>query len=445
MDNKIGISLAIFVAMAAAWPLSPALAAEMAVLQTPSQGEAADYRKRAAALIQTEKFQDAYDLLLKGQTGNKNDVETNFLIAQAAFGLDRVEEAIERYQKILVTNPNLPRVRLELARGYAANQQNDLARQELNAVMASNPPQAVGENIQKFLAALDSQKEWTVRASLGYLYDSNVNAGPAATSVLMFGVPFTLAATSQPNHDSAITANVSASHVKPFSRAFAWQSDVALNHTDYNSLKSFNSDVISLSSGPSWKDSRYVFSLPVLIDHVEIGHNRYSESYGISPQAQFAFSQTLVFSGSLTLQDKSYASSPDRDGGVWSANGGLKVNLSEISFLQAGYRHTEEDAKQTFLTNHSDAINVGYYTMLPEGFALFVQPSASLVKYNEKEAAYDKAREDAQYTVNVNLSKNIGNTGFAFAFGYTYTRNDSNLEMFDYKREQVSAQISKVF
>jgi len=113
-------------------------------------------------------------------------------------------------------------------------------------------------------------------------------------------------------------------------------------------------------------------------------------------------------------------------------------------FIQPGYRHTEEDTRKPYLDNKSDAVNIGFYAGLPKDFALYIQPSISWNKYEEKEAAYERARDDIQYVVNVNLSKGIGK-GFSAALGYTYTRNDSNLTIYDYKRNQVTFQVSKSF
>jgi len=76
--------------------------------------------------------------------------------------------------------------------GYTANGQMNEAKKEFNAVLATNPPQVVGENIKRFLEMIEAQKNWYARVSVGFLSDSNVNAGPVAKSVLILGVPFEL-------------------------------------------------------------------------------------------------------------------------------------------------------------------------------------------------------------------------------------------------------------
>jgi len=149
-------------------------------------------KETAYSLVNKGKFKEAYDLLLKDYPENKDDIEVNFLLGMSTFKLRKFDEAIKYYQIILNKDPDAHRVRLELARAYTANGQMNEAKKEFNAVLATNPPQVVGENIKRFLEMIEAQKNWYARVSVGFLSDSNVNAGPVAKSVLILGVPFEL-------------------------------------------------------------------------------------------------------------------------------------------------------------------------------------------------------------------------------------------------------------
>jgi len=405
---------------------------------------AAELKKSANMLLTNGKFKEAYDLLNKNYNDFKDDLDINFLLGQCAFELQKFDEAIKHYRFILSKDPSAHRVRLELARIYTANGQLKEAKKEFQAVLATNPPAVVGENIKKFLNMIEAQKNWYARVSVGYIYDSNVNAGPKVNSALMFGVPFELSNDAKERSASGTLTSLSFGYILPVSKSFAWQSDFALNQTAYFRYTEFNSDQYSLSTGPSLKNTTWAVSMPVIFDYTDIGSDRYSYALGISPQIQYALSQSIILAASWTGQSKYYYTSKDRTGTVWSANGSLRFNISPTMFIQPGYRHTEEDTQKAYLDNKSDAINIGIYTALPKGFALYVQPSMSWNKYKEKEAAYDHARDDLQYVVNANLSKDLCK-GFSLALGYTYTRNDSNLEIYDYTRDQMTFQVSKAF
>jgi tetratricopeptide (TPR) repeat protein len=403
-----------------------------------------NFKKQALEYLEQEKFQEAYDVLFRCYESNKDDIETNFLLGQACFGMKKFDDTIKYYDFILSKSPELHRVRLELARAYFEKGQYKEAKKEFEAVLATKPPPVVGQNIQRFLDMIEAHKPWTARVSAGYVYDSNVNTGPTADSVLLFGIPFELAKDLKEKSDSGYAASLFLGHVLPVSRKFAWQSEFSFSHTGYNRYTDKNADILSLSTGPSLRGDNFAFSFPFILEHTEIGSDNYSDAFGVSPQLQFSLTKKLILSPSLTLQKRQYAANPDRTGTVWSASGLLRYNIGDNSFVQAGYRHTEEDTKRAYLDNKSDSVNIGFYSGLPYGFSVFIQPGISWNTYRESEAAFDRARDDLQYTINTNLSKSLGK-GWNITLGYTYTRNDSNLAIYDYKRNQFIISTSKTF
>lgn len=411
-----------------------------------------DYRKLAASLMALGLPQEAYDLLAENLKKNPDDIEARFLMGLALIELDRPDEAIPVLEKLLKQNPKLPRVRLELARAYAANSQFEQARAEFRAVKALNPPTAVGENIDKFLAALDAQKFWGARLSFGFLHDDNVNAGPSSASVLAFGVPFTLDNASLPRHDSGWSMAASLNHVYPRSRRFAWQTTVAYSRTDYTKISDFDSDNVSVSTGPSWRLPKVVISLPLIYDYMRLGGDGYSGAWGLAPQAQYPLDNRITLEGGAVLQTREYYNTTsattrsDRNGGVISANAGLRYSLDETSFVQAGYRLTREDTRKAYLDFTGHSVFATYYKGLPHGLTLVVQPSIARNAYDEKEAAFPEAkRKDVIYTLNINLAKELNKKGLSLALGYTYTKSDSSLALYSYDRNQVTLQLVGVF
>jgi tetratricopeptide (TPR) repeat protein len=418
------------------------------------KGEAAaeDYRKLAAQLIALGLHQEAYDLLAQNLKKNPKDVETRFLMGLALIDLDRPDEAIPILENLIKQNPKLPRVRLELARAYAANSQFEQARAEFRAVKALNPPTAVGENIDKFLAALDAQKFWSARVSVGFVHDDNVNAGPGSSSILAFGVPFTLDNASLPRHDSGWSVAASLNHVYPRSRRFAWQSTAAYSRTDYRKISEFDSDNVSISTGPSWRLPKAVVSLPLVYDYMRLDGDRYSGAWGLAPQAQYPLDNRMTLDGGVVLQTREYYNTAtattrsDRNGGVISANAGLRYSLDETSFVQVGYRLTREDTRKAYLDFTGHSVFATYFKGLPHGLTLVVQPSVARNAYDEKEAAFPEAkRKDVIYTLNINLAKELNKKGLSLALGYTYTKSDSSLALYSYDRNQVTLQLVGVF
>lgn len=406
-------------------------------------------RSEAVRLLEQERPDAAYRLLKPLHERDEGDIGTAFLLGQAAMLSNRPAEAVTLYQAILVRDPNLPRVRLELGRAYAALGEAEKARNEFHAVLAANPPRAVGDNIRAVIESIPSQKRWNVRLSGGYLYDSNVNAGPMNGSVLMFGLPFLLSRDSLKRSDSGYTFSLGASHQLPLDGSLALQTDVQYNRTDYTTLDQFNSDIFSLSTGPTWRQGGNIFSLPLLFENVLIGQQRFSTAVGIAPQVLLPVTGRLFVNAAMTGQAKDYhVSEGVRDGTLWSASTGARYYLGQSTFLQATYRHGEENTREEYIDNRSNGLSLAFHAALPAGFSFYLSPGATKTRYAAQEQAFDARRRDTLYTLTANLAKEFkstGNAAVSVAIGYTYSHNDSNLTLYEYKRNQISAQISATF
>jgi len=108
---------------------------------------------------------------------------------EAAFqeGLQALEggesdRAIRIFRGILAARPDLPRVRLELARAYFQARQWERSRREFFAVLSGNVPTNVKTRIIAYLRAIDARRGFDWDLSVGFTtspqsardYDSNI-------------------------------------------------------------------------------------------------------------------------------------------------------------------------------------------------------------------------------------------------------------------------------
>ena len=224
------LTLAMLLTWGYVLPIQAQSAPAKPAVQAAKPANSTALRKKAVTLLNAGKFAEAFDLLKAAQTDFPDDLDVRFLLGQAALELNQPGEAAAQFEAMLAANPNLPRVRLELARAYTAQKKFSEAREQFNQVMASNPPPAVGDNIQKFLEMIEAQRPWHARVSLSFLSDSNVNTGPGSPSVLT-GAPTSQTVTGRA--DTAWNLVGSLNHVHVVDNRLAWQSDASLNFLDY--------------------------------------------------------------------------------------------------------------------------------------------------------------------------------------------------------------------
>ena len=72
-----------------------------------------------------------------------------------------LDVSIAAFQAILAANPELTRVRLELARAFFLKGQDGLARRHFERVLAGDVPAPVVANVNRFLAEIRARRRWS--------------------------------------------------------------------------------------------------------------------------------------------------------------------------------------------------------------------------------------------------------------------------------------------
>jgi tetratricopeptide (TPR) repeat protein len=160
------------------------IAAQPASAQTPAA-------QPTPAAADKGDLQKQYDAAFQEMLRQPANLDVLFKFATLASQTGDLEGAISALERMLLINPNLPRVRLELGVLYYRLNSYEVAREFLQGALKSpNVPTEVRARAEQFIAQIDNQQ----RAShfhgelfLGMRYQSNANLGPATSSVQLFG------------------------------------------------------------------------------------------------------------------------------------------------------------------------------------------------------------------------------------------------------------------
>ena len=104
-----------------------------------------------------------------------------FWLGTCAVETGNLQVAIDQFNKMLQIDPDLHKIRLELAIAYFSEGRHDDLLREVERIQAGDAPPMVKENAQKLLAALDEGDEqisWFLQLSQGILFDDNASTGP---------------------------------------------------------------------------------------------------------------------------------------------------------------------------------------------------------------------------------------------------------------------------
>jgi Uncharacterized enzyme of heme biosynthesis len=144
-----------------------------------------------ATAVAKSDLERQYDEAFQEMMRKPADLDVLFKYASLASQTGDLEGAISALERMLLIDPNLPRVRLELGVLYYRLKSYQVAQTYLEGALKSpNVPPDVRSRAEQFLAQIVSQQQashFHGEAFFGVRYQSNANLGPATSSVRLFG------------------------------------------------------------------------------------------------------------------------------------------------------------------------------------------------------------------------------------------------------------------
>lgn len=123
-------------------------------------------------------------------------IEAGFEAGLRALASGDAPRAIRLFRAILAEHPDLPRVRLELARAYFVARQWEDSRREFFVVLSGGVPATVKANILRFLQQIDARRgfDWTLSLGLATSPEAarQYDTDKVKVNVLGVPLPFTL-------------------------------------------------------------------------------------------------------------------------------------------------------------------------------------------------------------------------------------------------------------
>ncbi len=178
--------------------LSLALALGFAALAAPSSAQPADkLLTEAQQLLAAGNPKQAFVLLAPAQTRYTDNQEFDYLLGLSALDSGKIDDAIIALERVLARDAKNAGALMELGRAYFASGSLDLAEATFNQLRLNNPPAPAAQAIERYLQAISQRRAAGKRsvhawgeASLGY--DSNITGVPSdftAAVVSAFNIP----------------------------------------------------------------------------------------------------------------------------------------------------------------------------------------------------------------------------------------------------------------
>lgn len=439
---------------------TPALAAKPLTAEQISVYESADEGQRVHFLIERAKMgqRELVERLLQHYPLQGPHAVNRTLYIQ---GLNLETQgdltgAAEKYRAALARDPTLTLVRMQLAQCLEKLGQDDSAKHHIQLLEAEAPNEDVSNALRSFMDRIDAKRPLTFSGFVSLAPSTNINNGSSHTKVYTpaFGsdVYFDINATDQKQSGIGLATGLSAGYSKRLGNHLeaVLAADVSGNIYADGSNKS-----ASLSQSLEMRyhlNNGYVgvgavadqsfFAKPneVLASH--LGYR----SFGPRVSMLRFIGDHNVLHASALYEWRDYAGSTILDGTAFLSEASFNHGINSTFNVTLAGGYDKINSNQKNLSYKTYFAGFGTYKELPYGVTVNANAQARFSTFDEQNLIFMKTREDQRYIGTVTLTKrDLNLKGFAPALSYSYTRNVSNIELYDYDDHALNFSLTKDF
>ena len=376
----------------------------------------------------------------------------------------KIYESIKIFETMLGNQPQLGRVRLELAVAYHRASQYEAALKQFTTVLDDpETPESVRLAILAYLGQLksdqqaqESRHDFSYFIKAGLIHNSNINSTPGSGQFDFTGARITTGPEiSSLGADIMLTASHRYSKKSPLNIAgaatrFEWQSQLSLESNRYEETNEFNIDVISLSTGPAFiSPGRWSSLANIRLDQIYLGNESLATFTSFNPVVMFDFGNYngLTLEASYLSRNYDQAIDAGRESDELSYGAGYNTLFSNLtSGYEIGFRIYDNDAELEEFSYDRVEIYVGAFTSLSEQANIYANVNTQSFEYKAPEFFSNIVRDETENYLALGYNRDFSESflkGWTMNIELALTDNDSNVDSFDYDRTLISVNWSK--
>lgn len=408
----------------------------------------------AGAATSEQSYQDALEEML-GDVGNP---AKSFAFVKAAIEVGDVRGAVAALDRMLLINPGLANIQLELGVLYLRYGNADLGRYYIDrALQAPNVPRVVRERAEALLAGSGGGRSFLRGVlSLAAHYESNANEAPASSEVVGRNpftgqdVIFELAPDSLEQSDNFFDLTAGLTHTYAFegNGGHSFETNLLLYGSKYDELSDLDFALVSLDVGPALRIGGSL-DAPLVLRPFAVGSydlldgEHYLSAYGGGLELRIQANVRTYSYVKLEYSNQEFYDTPtqfvsDRSGDYLSARAGIVRQLGRMLQLNADVAVEQGDADTEYqsFTRYGGGVGAklffGHGGTLPP-WSLGLAARARTAEYDAPDPQVsarlvrDDTRYDAILTVDVPLSRAL-----LLSMRGNYTDNESNVPNYEF-------------
>lgn len=408
----------------------------------------------ARALIEQNRFAEALEILKPLALEDRPDLtDVRFLLGLAASRgsqePDVTDEeqtkllnlAIAAFRSILIHQPDLVRVRLELGLAFFFKGNDDLAGDHFERALVGRLPDNVVRNIRNFLNIMRARRRWSGYFGFSLAPDTNINAASDAQFIYINGLPFRRDARSQASSDIGVVGWGGAEYQYPLANRWRLRSGFNFNHREYKGGQ-FDQTFLWGYVGPRWLISPTTeMSLLASASQRWWGGSPFNYDFGARLEVEHRLLSGVRLSGRATWQNRINQQQKFLEGPLMVFSLGASYVPFPIVQVNALVGFQQQDARARRWDSLGYWGRLGANVSLPWGVTVGLSAE---FRWTDFESGWfpfvpdNSARRDQTRILGATLlNRGLTVYGFSPQVAFSNQVRESNGQVFDFKRNLV--------
>ena len=406
----------------------------------------AAYAELIEALYNSDRLKEAEEYIAEAE---RRGIATGLIVMLKGSVLAAEGDtagAIKAYRHAAQLDKSLAQTaELYIAVVYAYQKKYKESLDILKAVSAAGAPADIAEFAKDYekqiTEFLQSHKTWAFSADIRYQYDDNLILKPS-TPIPDFVITG--------EKDSSIIEAFKIDYTPLIAEPLFFSAHLYLFNNTYSKNEFYNYNGGSITIMPGYNFRRSVLTMPISYSHVWLEGNEYMGILSLHPTynillADGHIGQVGVGYTNREMLNTPFNSDEDRDGKLYSASAGYFYTFSNNKgILGIRYEFTRDSAAGINWSNNGNRITLSAIIPISSRIELALTGDAFLQNYKNIHTFFDIKRKDKTYSASCNISFELIKNLNIYA-KYKHTKADSNIAVYDYKRNIYSFGIEYKF
>lgn len=400
-------------------------------LHTPNHNSLDSIEQQLNHAMLTRDWKALPNLLVKYKNKAPHYDKTLYLYALGAFyrSQDRHAEAIQAYQEILQSHPDLAYPRFDLAIMLFENKQYRQAKQQF--LLAKEHLQLEMQSIvDMYLQSIQKRQAWQPSVDVQYEQTDNVNNASRSETINVNGLLFTRDEASLPQSAEGVRYGLGVDKLHNIHNNHNVKFSANYNAVNYWDNPDYNEQSYRLDLGYLYQNNLKSWEIVPFATYHRLGGEDYNQQYGVTSQYRQRLDENWQWSMSAMYLQKHYD-----DERIAKRYDGQSYQLATQVYWQphtdwllwSGVDSHFDQLKDSSESSQRNGISVGG-VWSRAGFGVRMNMRYAQRRFAEEHYLYAQKRQDKEYHyVTAFWHNKIQWKGLMPKLNYRYVKIDSNL------------------